>query len=126
MPLIPLRNQAMLEDMLRPRGKNTVVNEDGTVKTYASTALICFGASWCGPCKKMNKEMIAQRLPTVVTYYCDVDENEESFQYCGLSKIPSFALIMDGIFKGGLEGPKNEMAVFDWLLDQGVDVEKVE
>jgi thioredoxin-like negative regulator of GroEL len=126
MPLIPLRNQAMLEDMLRPRGKNSVVNEDGSVKTYTSNVLIAFGASWCGPCKKLNKELIAQRVPSAVVYYCDVDENEDSLQYCGLSKIPSFALIVDGIFKGVLEGPKNEMAVFEWLLSQGVDVEKIE
>ena len=122
MPLTPLRNQAMLEDLLRPRGKPA--DSINSNKAYAAIVVIAFGASWCGPCKRIDKELISKKVPDAIMCYCDVDENEDSLQYCGLSKIPSFSLIKNGVFIGNLEGAKNESAVLEWLSNNGVPVAK--
>lgn len=124
MPLIPLRNQGMLEELLRPRGKAAL--EINPMKGYAAFVVIAFGASWCGPCKRINKELISKKVPDAIMYFCDVDENEDSLQYCGLSKIPSFSLIKNGIFTGNLEGAKSENEVLEWIVKNGIPVAKIE
>jgi thiol-disulfide isomerase/thioredoxin len=95
------------------------------LKTYLSvtksdTTIIKLTASWCGPCKRLDKEAIASASPAVTWYECDVDENQTTLGYCTLKSIPSFCLIKDGIFKGVKAGASSPEEVLGWLAEFGV------
>ena len=60
-------------------------------------AMVKFGATWCGPCKRIDKDMLLGLSDKIVWYDCDLDENEETSAYCGVSTIPSFLAIVNGV-----------------------------
>jgi len=60
-------------------------------------ARVKFGATWCGPCKRIDKDMLLSLSDKIVWYDCDLDENEETPAYCGVSTIPSFLAIVNGV-----------------------------
>ena len=60
-------------------------------------AMVKFGATWCGPCKRIDKDMLLGLSDKIVWYDCDLDENEETPAYCGVSTIPSFLAIVNGV-----------------------------
>ena len=49
-----------------------------------------FGASWCGPCKQMDKilEELYKEMPIEITKY-DVDEYEELSEEKGIRSVPT-------------------------------------
>jgi len=106
--------------MLRPRRPT----EDGFLDNYLPWVCIAFTATWCGPCKRINKEEIAAAAPAVKWYVCDVDENTVTLGYCNLRSIPSFCLIKDGLYKGVKAGASSEQEVLDWLVEYGVPINK--
>jgi len=62
--------------------------------------LICFTASWCGPCKKMKPfltELMHKYSKIALFYYVDVDKSSELTEKFNVSKMPTFA-----IFKGNV------------------------
>lgn len=94
--MIPLLNQEQFEDLLRPSRPT-----DGRFsKEFAPIVGIAFGADWCGPCKRTDKDAIADATPWIKWYYCDVDDNNYTPGYCKVSSIPCFILIVDGMFQG--------------------------
>ena len=101
----------MFESLLRPRGANDAIQNT----VFAPWVCIQFSADWCGPCQRINKNAYLERTPGIQWYYCDVDQNETSFGFCGLRAIPSFALIRDGTFVARVEGPRDAGAVLQWL-----------
>jgi len=60
-------------------------------------AMVKFGATWCGPCKRIDKDMLLGLSDKIVWYDCDLDENEDTPAYCGVSTIPSFLAIVNGV-----------------------------
>jgi thioredoxin-like negative regulator of GroEL len=102
--------------MLRPRRPT----EDGFTDKYPPFVVVSFSAKWCKPCLLLDKETIVKRSPGVAWYHCDVDVNDITLGYCGLSAIPSFVIIKDGDFKDRLEGPANANVVLAWLSSHGV------
>jgi thioredoxin-like negative regulator of GroEL len=85
-------------------------------KKYVPCVGIAFGASWCGPCRRLDKDLIAAKTPFVKWYYCDVDVNNYTLGYCGLKSIPSFILIQDGYFNTNtLSNVGNNDSVIDWV-----------
>jgi len=116
MPLTPLPSHAAFEDLLRPRRPT----EEAFFGKYDMWVCVAFSATWCGPCKKLDKDAIAAAAPGVTWYSCDVDENTTTLGYCGLQSIPSFCLLKDGVFKDRKAGAANAQEVLDWLVSNGV------
>lgn len=86
--MIPLENQQQFEGLLNPANKNP----PGIV--------VYFTASWCGACTRLDHDLIQKSVPEVTWYKCDIDQNKYTLGYCGLQKIPSFAVIKNSKFLG--------------------------
>jgi thioredoxin-like negative regulator of GroEL len=107
--MIPLLTQEQFEGLLKPFGS------DG--KPAAQAVVVYFTASWCGACKRLDFDSLLSSTPkTIVWYKCDVDVNKYTLGYCGLSKIPSFAIIKNGKFLGKFS-TSDTMTVFDTLKE---------
>jgi thioredoxin-like negative regulator of GroEL len=107
--MIPLQTQDQFEQLLKPVQANGSLAEEAVV--------VYFTASWCGACKRLDWDSLLKSTPkTIVWYKCDVDENDYSLGYCGLSKIPSFAVIKNGKFVGKFT-TSDTMTVFDNLKE---------
>ena len=116
--MIPLPSHEAFEAMLRPRRPT----QDGFFDTYSPWVVVCFSASWCGPCKKLDKKSMVDATPGITWYACDVDDNPTTLQYCSLKSIPSFVLIKDGTFLETNSGLVDANAVLHWLLSKGAPV----
>lgn len=63
---------------------------------HSPIILIKFGASWCGPCKKIDINYLIGLSDKIKWYECDVDENDYTPGYCGVKGIPAFLAIVNG------------------------------
>jgi len=75
--------------------------------------VIWFSAEWCGPCRKINYELLESRFPAS-WLKCDIDKNDYTAGYCGLRSIPSFIVI----YKKKILGTKsssNTQEILSWL-----------
>ena len=107
--MIPLLTQSQFEDLLKPN------RPDG--KPASEAVVVYFTAPWCGACKKLDFKALLESTPkTIVWYKCDVDVNKYTLGYCGLTKIPSFAIIKNGKFLTKFS-TSDTMTVFDTLKD---------
>jgi thioredoxin-like negative regulator of GroEL len=107
--MTPLLTQLQYEELLRPHNPTN---------KYEPIVGIAFGAEWCGPCQRLDKDKIVDLTPGVKWYYCDVDQNDYTLGYCGIRSIPSFVLIQDGIFnKNTLTGAGSHHTVAQWVKD---------
>ena len=86
--MIPLETQQQFEGLLNPANKNP------------EAVVVYFTASWCGACTRLNHDLIQNSIPGVTWYKCDIDQNKYTLGYCGLQKIPSFAIIKNSKFLG--------------------------
>ena len=86
--MIPLETQEQFEALLNPANKNP------------EYVVVYFTASWCGACTRLDHDLIQKSVPEVVWYKCDIDQNKYTLGYCGLQKIPSFAVIKNSKFLG--------------------------
>ena len=107
--MIPLLTQEQFESLIKPIGL------DGKPAAYA--VIVYFTASWCGACKRLDFDSLLSSMPkNIVWYKCDVDVNKYTLGYCGLSKIPSFAIIKNGKFLGKFS-TSDTMTVFDTIKE---------
>ena len=86
--MIPLESQEQFEGLLNPANKNPVA------------IVVYFTAPWCGACTRLDHDLIQKSVPEVTWYKCDIDQNKYTLGYCGLQKIPSFAIIKNSKFLG--------------------------
>lgn len=84
--MIPLLSQEFFESLIR---KNPPVPHDPIV-------IIKFGATWCNPCKKIDKDFLLNLSDKIKWYDCDIDENDYTMGYCGIRQIPAFLAIVNG------------------------------
>lgn len=101
--------------MRRLKSQEQFETEIYGVKNGPTYVCILFSASWCGPCKKIDKEALISAYPQIVWYGCDVDENTYTHGYCGLQKVPSFAFIKAGRFVDKLQGTIDIATIHTWL-----------
>jgi len=79
--MIPLHNHDQFEALL---GSSVPI------------VIVKFGATWCGPCKRIDKKVLLGLSDQIKWYDCDLDENEDTPAYCGVEKIPAFLAIVNG------------------------------
>ena len=97
--MIPLQNHQQFEEILAKKAPITIIK---------------FGATWCGPCKRIDKDMLLG-LSTQITWYdCDIDQNPETADYCGISSVPTFLAVVNGQLKPLFQS-SDTMAVIDWM-----------
>lgn len=58
--------------------------------------MVLYSASWCGPCKRLDKDLLVSVSDKIKWYYCDIDENDYTAGYCGVRSIPAFLAIING------------------------------
>lgn len=112
-----LRNHEFFEGLLKPRGNRPNQDWNEANKAYDPYVAVCFHATWCGPCKRLDKKTLVKLTPSVLWYSCDVDEVQETLGYCGLQSIPSFVLIKDGQFVGRKSGAGSVGELLQWLYE---------
>lgn len=124
MTLLP--SHEFFESLLKPRGHrpNQDWSESAAVK-FEPFVGICFHASWCGPCKRLDKVSLVKHTPQIKWYSCDVDEIQETLGYCGLSGIPGFVLIKDGQFVNRKTGAGSVNEILQWVYESGFPVSPV-
>lgn len=79
-----LLNQEDFEILIGKRESDSFIPE----KT-----VIYFTATWCGPCQKIDKDLLNRSLFTINFLICDIDQNDYTAGYCGIRKIPNFMII---------------------------------
>lgn len=85
----PLEDQLVLESLLS-RG-------NPKYKPAFPLVVIYFTASWCRACKAVNIPELMDLRSDIKWYKCDVDDNQYSPSYCGVSSIPAFQAIVNGV-----------------------------
>merc|ERR1719335_1123660 len=71
---------------------------DEAIKSEHLT-VVDFTATWCPPCqriKPMFKELAGQLKGEVVMMACDVDDQEDTSEACGIEAMPTFQLYKNG------------------------------
>lgn len=72
--------------------------------------LLHFSATWCQPCKAMEPtiaKFIANNVNVNYTKF-DADENIDIFQEYGVTGVPAFVAIKDGVILKRLKGVATE------------------
>jgi len=85
-------------------------------KKDSPAVLIWFTASWCGPCRRMDKEAlkVAADAAGLLFYVCDITVNDYTPGYCGIQAFPTFMLIKPGEVLGRLTD-SNTVSVCNWI-----------
>ena len=70
------------------------------------SVVIDFFATWCGPCKKIAPafEKLAEVYPSIVFLKVDVDESAELVDKYGISAMPTFVFLKEGVVVKRIEG----------------------
>ena len=68
--------------------------------------VVDYGASWCGPCKRMKPiyNDLAKKYTGVNFYKVDIDTLPEVSKKAGITSVPYFALYKDGVLVDRLVG----------------------
>ena len=93
-----------------------VVNQDKLV-------LVKFGATWCGPCRRVDEELasLSDELPAdVEVLTIDVDENPDLAQAFQISSIPRMMLVRNGELLDDQMGYMSKSQLQTWIGEHRV------
>jgi thiol-disulfide isomerase/thioredoxin len=102
--MIPLPSQEFFESLIK---KNPQVPHDPIV-------IVKFTAKWCGPCKRIDTNLLLSLSDKIKWYECDLDENDYTPGYCGVKTIPCFLAIVNGNCQPLLQS-SDTMKVVQWI-----------
>jgi thioredoxin-like negative regulator of GroEL len=83
-------------------------------KKFAPIVIIKFGAKWCKPCQRLDKNILLNLSKDIKWYDCDVDENDYTPGFCGVTSIPCFMAILNGKPQK-LFTSSDTQAVVEWI-----------
>ena len=105
----PLDTQEKFEELFRnPKAEGRRVSD--------TLFIVYFTATWCGPCKKLDKDLIASaaKEKDIPIYICDYVTNEYTVGYCMVNSFPTFVAFNLGKEKNRLASNQTE-AVVTWI-----------
>ena len=78
--------------------------------------IVYFTASWCGPCQKLDKALIATAAKEkgIPIYICDYVKNEYTTGFCMVDSFPTFVAYTLGKEKNRLKSNQTT-AVLAWI-----------
>lgn len=91
-----------------------------TQKVTKQKILVVFGAEWCGPCKKLHNETLAdpeikELLVSYIFIYIDSDANKELAHSFNVEALPSYYVIDNGKISKEGSGYKSTPEFKKWL-----------
>jgi len=75
--------------------------------------VVWFSAQWCGPCRKINHELLISRFPAT-WLKCDIDKNTYTAGYCGIRSVPTFLVIYKTKILG-IKSSSDNQEILSWL-----------
>ncbi len=92
-------------------------------RTRRTPILVIAGASWCGPCRQLEEQLVAPEVQSVlercVAVHVDVDDDPESAELLAVSSIPALRILSpDGRLLASQEGYLSSDQLADWILQQ--------
>ena len=105
----PIKDQQHFETLFRdPKAEGRRISD--------TLFIIYFTAAWCGPCKKLDKELIvsAAKDKGIPIYICDLTTNEYTPGYCMVRGFPTFVAFNLGKEKNRLQSNQTE-AIITWI-----------
>ena len=108
--MTPLPSQEFLEGLIARNQPN---------QTYDPIVIIKFGATWCGPCKRVDVPVLLGLSKDIKWYECDIDELDYTAGYCGVKTIPCFMAIVNGVPKP-LYQNSDTTKIVEWIQNKFV------
>ncbi len=85
--------------------------------------VVWFSAKWCGPCRRINENMLLEMNTQPKWYKCDIDENSYTAGYCNIRSIPTFLAIINKKVVGTYQS-SDTFAITKWVQDLANTVTK--
>jgi thioredoxin-like negative regulator of GroEL len=104
--MTPLLSQEFFESLIK-RATNDA-------DTFEPIVIIRFTATWCGPCKRIDTNVLLSLSDRIKWYVCDLDENDYTPGYCGVKTIPCFLAIVNGVPQPLFQS-SDTMKVAEWI-----------
>lgn len=82
-------------------------------ETIPPAIIIYFGASWCGPCQRIDLVRLEQSTPHITWLKCDVDQNDYTGGFCGVRRIPGFVAVANKSVVGTVQLSNTEK-ILEW------------
>jgi thioredoxin len=84
----------------------TLMNFQDTIDEIEGYALVKFGASWCGPCKRYAPtfDKFAEENPDVKCFSIDAEKEQGLCEEYGVSSIPVTLVFKNGKFLNKVSG----------------------
>lgn len=83
-------------------------------KPLPGFVVIWFTARWCGPCKRVNTDVLLSAFKDVTWLKCDIDENDYTPGYCGIRSIPAFLVVKNKKVVGTLQS-NDATKIVEWV-----------
>lgn len=95
--------------------------EEFKIETENGITVCKFGATWCQPCKTMDKtlDVVAKKYPEIKVLHLDVEENTELATEFQVTSIPATFVLVNGELKERLVGAVPEKKISS-VLDEFV------
>ncbi len=112
MPLISMKTQDLFETLWFHKSIEPLeymrTSDRGWIQYHT--------AKWCGPCKRLDVDVIVQAAEEqgLAVWKIDVDENDYTSGYCGVRTIPTWQFCVPGKIVSTFQ-PRDTDHVVEWI-----------